>query len=55
MSFMRYDLGFFDHETCGSGARRNPFSARVLPMSPVKNVTYVTGIHRSRSSRKKLR
>jgi hypothetical protein len=35
VSFMHYDLGFFDHETCRLGAAQNPFGAKVLPMSPV--------------------
>jgi hypothetical protein len=32
---MRYDLGFFDHETCRIESAENPFAAKVLPMSPV--------------------
>ena len=35
VSFMHYDLGFFDHETCRLGSAKNPFGAKVLPMSPV--------------------
>jgi putative transposase len=35
VSFMHYDLGFFDHETCRLGAAQNPFGAKVLPMCPV--------------------
>jgi len=35
VSFMRYDLGFFDHETCRIESAENPFTAKVLPMSPV--------------------
>jgi putative transposase len=35
VSFMHYDLGFFDHETCRLGSAENPFGAKVLPMSPV--------------------
>jgi putative transposase len=35
VSFMRYDLGFFDHETCRIESAENPFTANVLPMSPV--------------------
>lgn len=34
VSFMQYDLGFFDHETCRITSAENPFSAKVLPMSP---------------------
>src|ERR1700758_3105006 len=32
VSFMRYDLGFFDHETCRIESAQNPFAAKVLPM-----------------------
>jgi hypothetical protein len=35
VSFMQYDLGFFDHETCRLEPVENPFSTKVLPMSPV--------------------
>jgi putative transposase len=35
VSFMDYDLGFFDHETCRLESVGNPFAAKVLPMSPV--------------------
>ena len=35
VSFMRYDLGFFDHETCRIESAENPFSAKVSAMSPV--------------------
>jgi putative transposase len=35
VSFMQYDLGFFDDETCRLGSVDNPFGAKVLPMSPV--------------------
>jgi putative transposase len=35
VSFMHYDLGFFDHETCRLESANNPFEAKVLPMSPV--------------------
>ncbi len=35
VSFMNYDLGFFDHETGRLGTADNPFAAKVLPMSPV--------------------
>jgi putative transposase len=34
VSFMDYDLGFFDHETGRLGTANNPFAAKVLPMSP---------------------
>jgi len=35
VSFMQYDLGFFDHETCRIESATNPFAAKVSPMSPV--------------------
>ena len=35
VSFMHYDLGYFDHETCRLESVENPFRAKVLPMSPV--------------------
>jgi putative transposase len=35
VSFMNYDLGFFDNETCRLEPVDNPFQAKVLPMSPV--------------------
>jgi putative transposase len=35
VTFMHYDLGFFDHETCRLEPTTNPFEAKVLPMSPV--------------------
>jgi putative transposase len=34
VSFMHYDLGFFDDETCRLGSAENPFGAKVLPMCP---------------------
>ena len=34
VSFMHYDLGFFDQETGRVGCAPNPFGAKVSPMSP---------------------
>jgi len=34
VTFMDYDLGFFDHETGRLTSVDNPFGAKVLPMSP---------------------
>jgi putative transposase len=34
VSFMHYDLGYFDDETCRLEPITNPFGAKVLPMSP---------------------
>ena len=33
VTFMRYDLGYFDDETCRLEPIENPFSPKVLPMS----------------------
>jgi putative transposase len=35
VSFMHYDLGYFDDETCRLEPLPNPFGQNVLPMSPV--------------------
>ena len=35
VTFMHYDLGFFDHETGQVACAENPFVDKVLPMSPV--------------------
>jgi len=35
VTFMHYDLGFFDEETARVACAENPFAAKVLPMSPV--------------------
>lgn len=35
VSFMNYDLGYFDDETCRLEPVDNPFGPKVLPMSPV--------------------
>ncbi len=34
VSFMQYDLGYFDDETCRLEPIDNPFGPKVLPMSP---------------------
>ncbi|ESX43421.1 hypothetical protein X761_33015 [Mesorhizobium sp. LSHC424B00] len=34
-SFMDYDLGYFDDETCRLEPLQNPFGPKVLPMSPI--------------------
>jgi len=33
VSFMEYDLGYFDDETCRLEPLQNPFGPKVLPMS----------------------
>lgn len=35
VSFMNYDLGYYDEETCRLEPAANPFAAKVLPMSSV--------------------
>ena len=35
MSFMSYDLGFGDHETCRIEGAVNPFAPKVSSMFPV--------------------
>jgi len=35
VSFMDYDLGYFDDETCRLEPLANPFGPKVLPMSSV--------------------
>jgi putative transposase len=35
VSFMQYDLGYFDLDACRIEPIDNPFSPKVLPMSPV--------------------
>jgi putative transposase len=35
VTFMHYDLGFFDHETGRLESIDNSFEPKVLPMSPV--------------------
>ena len=42
-SFMEYDLRYFDLETRALEPLENPFCPKVLPMSPVRSVTYVSG------------
>ena len=44
VSFMPYDLGYFDDETIRVEPIENPFGPKVLPMSPEETVTHVTGI-----------
>jgi putative transposase len=34
VTFMAYDSGFFDDETCRLEPIANPFEAKALPMSP---------------------
>ena len=41
VSFMHYDLGFFDHETGRVECAPNPFGAKLLPMSPEESGDHV--------------
>ena len=34
VTFMQYDLGYFDDETCTLEPIENPFGSKALPMSP---------------------
>ncbi len=43
VSFMHYDLGFFDHETGRVECAPNPFGARLLPMSSEENGYHLPG------------
>jgi hypothetical protein len=36
VTFMHYDIGFFDHEAARGECAAKPFDAKVLPMSPYK-------------------
>ena len=35
VSFMKYDLGYFDEDSCKFETADNPFGLKVLPMSSV--------------------
>ena len=41
VSFMKYDLGFFDQELGTVTSAENPFGAKVLPMCPAVSVKVV--------------
>ncbi len=43
VSFMHYDLGFFDHEAGRVECAPNPFGARLLPLSPEETGDHVPG------------
>ena len=43
VTFMDYDLGYFDDETCRLEPLENPFGPKVLPISPVQSVPYESG------------
>jgi len=46
VSFMDYDLGYFDLETRVLEPLENPFGPKVLPMSPERSVKDVFGPYR---------
>jgi putative transposase len=35
VTFMKYDLGYFDEQTCRFDPLDNPFGSKLLPMSSV--------------------
>ncbi len=39
VSFMQYDLGFFDDQSGTMTSAENPFGAKVLPMCPERTAT----------------
>ena len=43
VGLMKYDLACFDLETRVLEPLNNPFEPKVLPMCPVRSVTYVSG------------
>jgi hypothetical protein len=43
VSFMQYDLGYFDLEQKTLQPLDNPLGTRLSPMSQVRSVTYVSG------------
>ena len=43
VSFMDYDLGYFDSETRVLEPLENPLGPKVLPLQPVQSVSYVPG------------
>lgn len=46
VSFMDYDLGYFNLDTQVLEPLANPFGPKLLPMSPVRCVTHVSGLDR---------
>lgn len=50
VSFMNYDLGFFDQECGRVTSAENPFDAKVLPMCPAPCVRVVVASFYHRSS-----
>lgn len=45
VSFMEFDLGYFDEGAGRDETAVNPFLPKLLPMCWVQTVTYVTGMH----------
>jgi hypothetical protein len=48
VTFMHYDLSYFDDEVGRLKLIANPFGPKVLPMCPEWTVTHVTGIYLKR-------
>ena len=42
VTFMHYDLGYFDDETCRLEPIENPFGPKVLPIRSESTATYLT-------------
>ena len=49
VSFMHYDLGFFDNECCRVEVAENPFGVKMLAVPPEFTVTHVSGMDRDAS------
>ena len=43
VTFMQYDLGYFDDETCRLEAIENPFGPKVLPICPERTILVWSG------------
>ena len=52
VSFMHYDLGYFDLEQKTLQPLDNPLGTRLSPMSQVRGVTYVSGLDNDFSGRR---
>src|SRR5688572_7426495 len=46
VTFMHYDLGYFDDQTCRLEPIDNPFGPKLLPMSPAVSVKVVVALFR---------
>jgi hypothetical protein len=46
VTFMDYDFGYFDDETCQLEPIDNPFGSKLLPMSPECELSPMSGMDR---------